>query len=154
MSGGDGWRLAPATPDDAGALATILSDWIDGTEWMPRLHSRGDDLAFVCGLVRQGCVTVACRGGQVAGFLALRGDEIAALYVAGDARGQGGGGRLIEDAKAGTERLALWTFRANAGAVAFYERHGFRAVGGTEGDNEEGLPDVRMVWERDSDGGA
>jgi hypothetical protein len=26
------------------------------------------------------------------------------------------------------------------------ERHGFVVVGGTEGDNEEGAPDLRMEW--------
>ncbi len=36
----------------------------------------------------------------------------------------------------------LWTFQSNSGACRFYERHGFRAVQRTQGDNEEGAPDV------------
>ena len=28
----------------------------------------------------------------------------------------------------------------------FYERHGFTAVAATNGDNEEGAPDVRYHW--------
>ena len=32
--------------------------------------------------------------------------------------------------------------------LRFYERHGFTAVEWTDGDNEEGEPDVRMVWRR------
>ena len=31
-------------------------------------------------------------------------------------------------------------------ARAFYERHGWRAVRETDGENEEGAPDVRYVW--------
>ena len=57
------------------------------------------------------------------------------------------GARLVEVAK---ERfpagLQLWAFQSNAGALRFYERHGFTAVEWTDGDNEEGEPDVRMVW--------
>ena len=42
--------------------------------------------------------------------------------------------------------LDLWAFRSNTGARRFYERHGFVAVAFTEGDNEEGEPDVRYHW--------
>ena len=45
------------------------------------------------------------------------------------------------------DRLFLWTFVANQKARAFYRREGFREVEQTEGDNEEGLPDVRLTWE-------
>ena len=40
----------------------------------------------------------------------------------------------------------LWTFQSNHGARRFYERHGFVAVQHTDGDNEEGAPDVRYEW--------
>ena len=32
-------------------------------------------------------------------------------------------------------------------ARRFYERHGFVVVGGTDGDNEEGAPDLRLEWQ-------
>lgn len=32
------------------------------------------------------------------------------------------------------------------GARRFYERHGFVVVDATEGDNEEGAPDVCYQW--------
>lgn len=44
------------------------------------------------------------------------------------------------------EGLDRWTFAANAGARRFYERHGFVAIAVTDGDNEEGAPDVRYHW--------
>jgi hypothetical protein len=41
----------------------------------------------------------------------------------------------------------LWTFLVNSGARRFYERHGFEAVEFGDGShNEEGQPDVRLVW--------
>ena len=57
------------------------------------------------------------------------------------------GTRLLDVAKA--ERpagLDLWAFQSNTGARRFYERHGFTAVAMTDGDNEEGAPDVRYRW--------
>ncbi|HWJ62969.1 MAG TPA: GNAT family N-acetyltransferase [Acidimicrobiales bacterium] len=92
-------------------------------------------------------VWVAEAGRSVVGLLVLHGDELDQLYVDPDHVGVGIGSRLLalaqEERPAG---LALWTFAANAGARRFYERHGFVAVGGTGGDNEEGAPDVRYEW--------
>ena len=42
--------------------------------------------------------------------------------------------------------MQLWAFQSNTGALRFYERHGFVAVEETDGDNEEGAPDLRMRW--------
>ncbi len=82
------------------------------------------------------------------GFLALDGKDVRALYLAPDARGRGVGRALLGRAKAGRDRLSLWAFEANPRAVAFYRREGFRVVERTDGSgNEEGLPDLRMVWE-------
>ena len=91
---------------------------------------------------------VAERGGAVAGFLAVDGEGfVAGLYVAGPARGQGVGTALVEAAKAARpEGLTLWTFVANAGARRFYARHGFVEAGRTDGENDEGLPDIRFDW--------
>ena len=44
-------------------------------------------------------------------------------------------------------RLVLRTFQRNAAARAFYEAHGFHAVGCTDGCNEEREPDVQYVWD-------
>ena len=61
--------------------------------------------------------------------------------------GQGLGSALVDRAKheqpAG---LDLWVFASNTGARRFYERHDFVAIAGTDGDNEEGEPDVRYRW--------
>lgn len=141
--------LAAARPDDARAIGVILSDWIDETDWMPRIHKREDEQGFAAELVRRGWVTVARCGGAVQGFLARDGAEVAALYVAAHARGQGVGTRLIDRAKRRSRRLELWTFQFNHPARAFYERHGFIEIARTGGArNDEKLPDIKYLWER------
>lgn len=38
-------------------------------------------------------------------------------------------------------------FVSNTRARRFYERHGFVEIDGSDGDNEEGEPDIRFRWE-------
>ena len=146
-----------AQPTDAGAVAAILSQFIDTTDWMPRLYSRAEELSFAGTMVDRGWVIVAepaDQGSGIAGFMALDAGFIHALYVAQECRGQGVGQRLLDAAKAHEARLELNTFQANAGAQRFYARAGFREVGRGDGRgqgsvNDEGLPDIRLIWERD-----
>ena len=103
--------------------------------------------------IRRGMLTerrtwVATDDERVVGVLALEEpDWIDQLYI--DPAHQGGG--------IGTELLALalgqtggharaWCFQANTAARRFYERHGFVPTAETDGDNEEGAPDV--LYER------
>ncbi len=137
--------VRPAKPTDVPALAAILSDWIDETEWMPRLRPREADARFVADMVHGGGVDVLVLDEECAGFLQETEGHISALYLAPAARGQNGGKLLLDAAKARSSRLDLWTFVANDGARRFYRREGFREVE-RSCDNDEGLPDVRMVW--------
>ncbi|MBE2274989.1 MAG: GNAT family N-acetyltransferase [Rhodobacteraceae bacterium] len=131
------------------ALAHILGDWVRSTGWMPVLHSREDDRAFIARLIAGNCVLVARSeaGGAPLGFIAVRLCDIVALHVADGHRGRGLGKALLDAAKAREPRLVLWTFQANSAAIAFYLREGFVEIERTDGaGNEEGLPDVRMIW--------
>ena len=56
--------------------------------------------------------------------------EVTSLFVA--RTGQGLGKALLDRAKAGRDRLQLWTFVANDGARRFYRREGFRELGRTD----------------------
>jgi len=146
--------LRPARPLDAGAVAGILSGFIDEMDWLPRIHSRAEEVAFADTLIDRGWTTVAVHAGRVSGFLAQAGEEIHALYLDPGARGLGIGTRLIEAAKAGNQRLTLWCFQANRAAQGFYRARGFREAERTDGTaNDEGLPDIRFVWERNRDHG-
>ncbi|WP_316650111.1 GNAT family N-acetyltransferase [Ovoidimarina sediminis] len=143
---GNGVRRA--RPEDAARCAAILNRWIDDRDWMPRVHTEAEVEAFYHDVVfarRE----VWVIGDPAAGFMALdrEADVVTALYVAGPGRGLGR--RLLNHAKAGRATLELWTFVANKGARRFYAREGFTEIRRTEGDNEEGLPDVLLRWERD-----
>src|SRR6056297_2984148 len=138
-----------ATASDAPALGKILSDWIDETPWMPRLHTHVQDRAFVADMIHGGGVDTLVQDDEPIGFLQESGCHISALYVAKSARGRGGGLMLLDAAKVRCSRLDLWTFEANTDALAFYHREGFTEIE-RSADNDEGLPDIRLVWERDT----
>ena len=124
----------------------MLTAFATETGWMPRLHSAAEDIAHCGDMIARGWVTVI--GDRARAFLARNGGYVHALYVAPEARGQGLGAALIADAQQ-ADRLELWTFVANTGAQNFYARHGFVEVERTDGQgNDEGLPDIRYVWER------
>ena len=93
-------------------------------------------------------LTVAVCSGVVVGYVATKPGWIEHLYVDPAWIGTGVGSSLLATAR---ERLRggcdLWTFQENTRARAFYEAHGFVAVGYTDGDNEEQQPDVRFHWE-------
>ena len=84
---------------------------------------------------------------DVTGLLVLADADVDQLYVDPGWWRCGIGSQLLEQAKRlRPNGLWLWTFQTNTGARRFYERHGFVAVAFTEGDNEEGEPDVRYHW--------
>lgn len=144
-------HLRPARSTDAGAVGAILSEFVDTTDWMPRIHTRAEDLAHAGALIRRGWVTVAERDGEVLGFAATEGSDLDALYVARKARGQGIGSDFIHYFKNALQKIELWTFQANLEAQRFYERHGFSEEARTDGArNDEKLPDIRYVWKREA----
>ncbi len=132
---------------DAGACAAILREWIEETDWFPRNHPPSADAPFVARLIERGQGLIA--GAPMEGFLMRDGGYIHCLYVAADARRRGVGKHLLERAKESLAMLHLWTFEANTGARDFYLREGFREGRRTNGDNEEGLPDIEFIWQRE-----
>jgi len=144
-----GWSITDANVTDVAALARIIGDWVRETGWMPVLHSREDDEGFVAGLLGGHTVRVARDGMARLGFLARQGGRIQALHVEAGARGLGIGKALLAEVKVAEPEIEVWTFQANARALAFYRREGFREAARTDGSgNEEGLPDVRLMWRK------
>ena len=43
--------IRPARDLDVGTLGAILSDFVDVTDWMPRLYSRAEDISFAAKLI-------------------------------------------------------------------------------------------------------
>lgn len=144
------FHLRPARSTDAGKVGAILSAFIDDTPWMPRIHTRAEDVAFAGMMIDKGFVTIAAND-TVVGFSAREGEMVHALYVAEDARNQGCGAQLMAQMKAESPALKLWTFQANEGAQRFYLAHGFTEAERTDGaENDENLPDIRYVWRQEA----
>ena len=134
--------LRDATADDVPMMAGVIGDWCRETPWMPKLHSRAEDLLFVGGLVQSHTVRMT----EGLGFLARQGAVADALYLAPQGRGRGLGRALLAEVKV-LSLVQLWTFQANTRARAFYLREGFCEVRFTDGSgNDEKLPDVWMEW--------
>lgn len=142
-------QLRSARTQDMQACATIHNDWIDETSWMPRLHSRAEVEGHYKTAVAQDRKTlVVVSGHLVLGFATLSADQqLSALYVSRANRRRGVGRFLLDTVKREFgDRLQLWTFQANDAAQKFYGREGLFEINRTDGDNEEGLPDLLLEW--------
>lgn len=144
-------QLRAARTQDMAACAAILNDWIDDTDWMPRVHSHDDVVRHYQTVVaseRKSFVVIA--GNKLVGMMTVTADDrVTALYVSRTYRGQGVGRLLLDRAKRDADTaVTLWTFQKNTAAQAFYAREGFVEINRTDGDNEEGLPDLLMEWRR------
>ncbi|MBI2738297.1 MAG: GNAT family N-acetyltransferase [Rhodospirillales bacterium] len=141
-----------ARPEDAAAIARVLSPSYRLLSFLPMLHTEEEDLWFIENVIlKESVVTVAEADAGIVAFLAQEGEEVRMLFTHPDFIGAGAGSLLIEVAKrSGVAALELWCFQANTHARRFYERHGFKAIRFTDGhDNEEKAPDVRYRWARD-----
>lgn len=114
----------------------------------PSVHDDADvHRHFATVVLRDHEVWVVEEDEAIVALLVLHDDWVDHLYVDPGRTDRGLGTRLLDHAKAERpDGLQLWAFQANTGARRFYERHGFEAVETTDGDNEEGAPDVRYVW--------
>jgi len=138
--------IRPARDLDAGALGAILSEFVETTDWMPRLHSRAEDISFAAKLIAGHSVFV-WEADHPLGFIALHQNSSDALYIRKDQRAQGHGSALIQHAQSIRDDLELWAFQQNIPTRRFYAKHGFSEVKFTDGSgNDEGLPDVCLTW--------
>jgi len=142
--------LRRGRPGDGEALtALFLHARRSAMPYLRDLHTDAETRAWMRGVVlREEEVWVAEVDGTPAGFLALRGDLVAHLYVDPSRQNRGTGTALLERAK---ERrpagFHLWVFQRNEGARRFYERHGLEVVRlGDGSENEEGEPDALYGW--------
>lgn len=138
-----------ASQVQAGAIAELYLQCRKAAEPTipPMVHSDEETRSWVADVVCQDLDVWVAAGGSLVGLLVLDGTELDQLYVAPGWQGSGVGTALVELAKQKSPSgLELWTFVSNTGAQRFYERHGFVEIGRTDGDNEEGAPDIRYRW--------
>lgn len=141
-------EIRQATPADAPACVRILTTWIAETDWMPRLHGEAAMVAFWRARLGTSDGWAAKMDGTVCGFCLRDDGWVTALYLDPAVRRAGLGRRLLDRAKDGQRELRLRVFEANGPARAFYAAQGFGEVRRTADDNEEGLPDVELLWRR------
>jgi GNAT superfamily N-acetyltransferase len=141
--------LRRGTDSDAGPLAELyLRARRAAVPIIPMTAHTDDEVrAWIAELVIPRTEVWVAESDGLVGLLVLDDDWVDQLYVDPERTGQGIGTRLIELAKHRRPGgLRLWTFESNTGAQRFYERHHFTATDRTEGDNEEGAPDILYVW--------
>lgn len=145
-----GLVLRRAADDEADAVADVfIRVRRENADAIPELvHDESSIRAWVSAvMLGHQEVWVAERDGAVVGFMALRRpDWVENLYLLAGSTGLGVGSALLDIARRELGgKLQLWTFQSNTGARRFYERHGFVGVEMTDGDNEEGAPDIRYA---------
>lgn len=141
-------RLRRGEPDDATPIARIMRSTYDRMDYIPRLHTHEEDLAYIGGLFGEREIWVAENDDGVIGFAILSADELMQMHVTPGEQNAGIGSALLARAKERRPRgFSLWTFQKNVGARRFYERHGLEVVRLTDGvGNEEREPDVQYAW--------
>ncbi len=150
---GDDHRTTPtlrlAVGDEADAVADV---WLRSRKAsVPAIpapvHRDAEVRRWFAEVVLPSRETWVAEADGIVALLVLDADGVDQLYVDPAWTGRGLGSRLLDVAKQRRPAgLDLWTFQSNLGARRFYERHGFEAVEATDGDNEEGAPDVRYRW--------
>ncbi|MEN3279616.1 MAG: hypothetical protein V7607_756 [Solirubrobacteraceae bacterium] len=141
--------IRAATAADAGPIAAVQARaWhhayadIVKPEDMP--SAEYETPRFADHIAGGGELYVWDQDGRIAGFAAVDGAELHAIYVDPPAQGAGVGTALLDAAveafrTAGNEEAFLWTFEANGLGRAFCERHRWELVPG----RKEGLaPEV------------
>lgn len=141
--------LRAATVADADDIAALFAVSRRLLTFLPDLHSVEEDQVYMRDKVLVDYrVTVAERGGRIAGFMAELEGWIEHLYIEAAQLRTGIGSALIAEAKSRNETLALWCFADNLRGRAFYEKHGFVAVEFTDGaGNEARAPDILYRWQ-------
>ncbi len=144
----DDLLLRPAAPDDAPAVAEVVLRARAHAPMPPGVHTEDEVRDWIAGRVLAGDVWVAEAAGTVVAMMELSGAWLDQLYVVPEYAGRGVGSALVDVAKSlRPGGFGLWVFVENEPARSFYAHRGLVELESTDGTgNEEGAPDLRMVW--------
>ena len=146
-------RITEVELAEPGLLEGIVRVWRDARErrlqFLLDLHDADEDRDYIARvLMPANELWVAESNEAPVGFVAFAPGQVNQLYVAPQHQRRGVGGALLALAQRDNATLHLWAFAANAEAIGFYRRRGFRVVEETDGaGNEAKQPDVKMRWD-------
>lgn len=83
----------------------------------------------------------------IIGFISMKGDYLAAVFVKNDMQGGGVGTQLLDYVKQRRNTIRVKVYKKNTAAVRFYERRGFKAVS-EQTEEETGEPELLMEWNK------
>lgn len=143
-----------ATLSDANNIANLyLASHKEFISFAPLVHSDEAIQQWMRDLlIPNSQVWIVEQNDVLIGMMAIveqqRVNWIEQLYVLPQATGRGVGSLLIAKAKSFNLSIRLRTFQQNLGARRFYERHGFKIIGLSDGsENEEHCPDMLYEFE-------
>ena len=145
------YSYRPAMPSDAAACSQLIRDWDDETPWLTSPLNPPDVMAQFWGEMFEAALAwLAETDTRIVGFCARCDDNIAALYVAREARNRGVGKALLDLAKADRDWITVWAYEKNEKARQFYRREGLVEVSREIEVFSDGsrLMDVEHRWAR------
>ena len=137
-------EIRRAKREDVPRCAKVLNDWIDSTEWMPRLHSVDEIEAMIDGAFDKREIWVA--GDPVDAYLSFDPEtqKVGGLYC--QRTGQGVGKALLDQVRAGRDYVWLTADEPNDQAQKFYAREGFVEVSRYMPEPPEMVRHVELEW--------
>ncbi|OWA35683.1 hypothetical protein B9G55_13145 [Saccharibacillus sp. O16] len=140
--------VVPAAPEHFPRLAQLwleasltAHDFVDASYWIANQSAMQEQY------LPQSEVQVCQDDGEIVGFAAMVGDDLASLFIDPKRQGRGYGRLLLEQVKTERESITLNVFVKNTQACAFYQKNGFEVVA-EQIDEATGEREWRMVWRR------
>jgi putative acetyltransferase len=143
--------LRPATPEDVQRNFEIWRSAVLATHhFLSREDFEGiSDLVEKVYLPSASLLVAADGANLPQGFIGTTGDNVDALFVHAESRGQGVGRLLLGSFMADREEVTVDVNEQNASGRAFYERMGFDVVGRSDVDDAgRPYPLLHMRWRR------
>lgn len=145
------WVLRLADADDLPACAAICNDYIDETEWLPRVVTVAEiEAMFAPSILETRKMILAEMNGEIVGYMSINMPEnhLVAFYLRPHVRGEGIGKAMFDRAKQLLpDGFELNVFEINRDAQRFYHREGlYELPEGRDDNTDEGIPTLRMRW--------
>ena len=117
-------------------------DFINGNYWSNQYDS-------VKIAIQQATIIAFCEQKRIVGFVGLKDNYIAGIFVEKEFQNQGIGKKLLFTAKEGMSTLSLAVYSKNEKALAFYLKEGFE-IFDKQIDELTIEEELIMIWHNDS----